>query len=134
MWAFEMKTSVFALFADRSSGKVLLVRDHRSRWTLPGGKVNRGEREVDALRREVMEEIGVRLPINLGLSVSRRIDRPWRRRAAALFQLSVKSNLEVSPSAEIREAAWFDRAALPADLGRTAALLLGAQVYATVAA
>jgi 8-oxo-dGTP pyrophosphatase MutT (NUDIX family) len=41
---------------------VLLVRfefPHASRWALPGGGLDRGETAVDALRRELAEEVGL---------------------------------------------------------------------------
>ena len=43
-------------------GRVLLIRhekEGKERWLLPGGGVNSGESLVDALHRELMEEIGL---------------------------------------------------------------------------
>ena len=37
-------------------GKILLVARARSRWSLPGGSVNRGESALDAALRELEEE------------------------------------------------------------------------------
>lgn len=38
---------------------ILLVRKPRSRWTLPGGKVERGESIAGAAARELQEETGL---------------------------------------------------------------------------
>jgi 8-oxo-dGTP diphosphatase len=44
------------LITERPAGKVLA-----GRWEFPGGKLNVGETEEEALRRELAEELGVRL-------------------------------------------------------------------------
>jgi ADP-ribose pyrophosphatase YjhB (NUDIX family) len=57
--------------------KVLLVRQAVGLrlWTLPGGKVKRGESLVKALRRELYEETGLRAQIGSLLGVLDRRDK-----------------------------------------------------------
>lgn len=40
-------------------GRVLLLANDRGEWELPGGRLDPGESEADALVREIREELGV---------------------------------------------------------------------------
>jgi phosphoglycolate phosphatase len=55
-------STVGALIHD-GLGKILLIRTHKwgNRWGIPGGKIERGERSIDALRREIREETALEL-------------------------------------------------------------------------
>lgn len=98
-------------------------------WNLPGGQMDRGETRSDALRRELMEEICVMLPRDMKLESSREVDRPWKGRAAILFEFKVRT-MNARASSEIEEVAWFPRSRLPKDLTRTAACFLQADLPA----
>ena len=43
----------------RRDGFVLLIRNQRRGWELPGGTVEQGETITEALRREILEESGI---------------------------------------------------------------------------
>jgi 8-oxo-dGTP diphosphatase len=72
-----------AWIEDASNG-VLLVRQAAGFrfWTLPGGKVRRGESLVKALNREVREETGLRVQVGSLLGV---LDRRDKDAIALLF-------------------------------------------------
>lgn len=40
-------------------GMVLILKHTTGNWLLPGGRVNRGEKPIDGLRREIREETGI---------------------------------------------------------------------------
>jgi len=92
---------------------VLLVRTRygAGRWQLPGGFVQPGEPLVNALRRELGEELSVdaRIGSLVGLYL-----RLWDSNLVLVFHVSGDfSDLHVDP-VEIRDASWFPHDALPA--------------------
>lgn len=100
---------------ERSDDSILLVRQvYRRHWGIPGGLLQRGEEPVDAVRRELMEEIGLAVDLLGEPAVvvdpeAQRVDVVFRARPAAGADPD-----SVSPrSPEIAEVAWFPRTDLP---------------------
>lgn len=67
----DPKVAVIGLIT--SAGQVLLIRrgvePARGQWALPGGYMDAGEMPVDALRREIHEEVGLDVSIDRLLGI-----------------------------------------------------------------
>jgi 8-oxo-dGTP pyrophosphatase MutT (NUDIX family) len=100
---------------ERADGAVLLVRQsYRTRWGVPGGLLQRGERSDDAARREVLEEIGLEIelvgePAVVVDPTPRRVDLVFRARPLG----GDDAEAPQPRSPEIVEARWFRPDALP---------------------
>lgn len=96
-------------------GKVLLLK-HRFRagsgWGLPGGFLEAGEQPLDALRRELREEIGMEIK-DASVFATRSFHKP--QQVEVLF--TCKANGAVQPrTMEVERAEWFPLSALPEGL------------------
>jgi 8-oxo-dGTP diphosphatase len=94
---------------ERADGSVLLVRQiYRNSWGVPGGLLQRGEAPADAARREVLEEVGVRIELMGEPAVvvdadPQRIDLVFRARPVD----EPEADRARPCSPEIAEARWF---------------------------
>lgn len=72
-------------------GDVLLLRQVRGNklWTLPGGKVHEHESIEEALRREVQEEIGLRIQ---SVAFAALFDRPQKAVITFLYTARIKGH------------------------------------------
>jgi ADP-ribose pyrophosphatase YjhB (NUDIX family) len=97
-------------------GRVLMARrgapPYRGTWDLPGGFMEAGETPLEALHRELGEELGVRVsaPRLWGFVVER-----YGRGGIPLLVLVYRVRLSGTPRArsDVSEVAWFPRQRLP---------------------
>lgn len=75
-------------------GDVLILKQKRGNklWTLPGGKVRQRESLKEALRREVAEEVGVRIQ---SVALADLFDRPQKAVITFLFAARIKGHDEI---------------------------------------
>lgn len=67
LFAYRMPVSVKGIcFID---GKVILLKNERNEWDLPGGKIGRREAVKSALKREMKEELGIEVKVEELLEV-----------------------------------------------------------------
>lgn len=86
-------------------GRILVLRQHhRAGWTLPGGLVNRGESGDAAVVRELKEEVGLDVVVDLPVGV---VVEPRSRRVDVVFHVSAEGPVEVQAGSEAIEAAWL---------------------------
>lgn len=93
-------------------GRVLLVKENydRRRWSLPGGAVEPGESDEDAVIREAAEETGVAVRIH-HLIGSYGLDNGF---SAAAFLCSIAEGEPAVPATgEIAEVRWWPADQLP---------------------
>ena len=99
-----------ALLTD-ARGRLLLVRKRGTAWFMqPGGKIEAHEQPVQALARELEEELGLRIDTAqaryLGPFCAPAANEPGFVVAAEIFLLQIRQ--DVCPAAEIEEVLWID--------------------------
>jgi 8-oxo-dGTP diphosphatase len=117
-WLIRVVSPSFTVGAicliEREDDAVLLVRQvYRARWGLPGGLLKRREDPVAAVRREVLEEIGVEIELT-GEPTMVVESRPQRVDLVYSARLADPGGPAPAPrSPEILDVRWFPRDALP---------------------
>ena len=95
-----------------ASGRLLLIKrgrePGRGLWSLPGGRVEPGETDAQAVARELLEETG--LSVCSGSLVGR-VERPGPAGVFEIFDYAaVATGGSLRPGDDADDAAWVDRA------------------------
>ena len=110
----QVELAVGAVVRHRSH--VLLVRrgtpPEVGRWSLPGGRVEPGERMADAAAREVREETGLNVDIDHPLDWVERISTD-RHFVIVDFSATVTERQSPTPGDDAADARWFDLDEIP---------------------
>ena len=94
-------------------GRVLLLRNERDEWELPGGKLYRGETPADCVTREIEEEVGWKVTAGPLLDVWQYHIRPEVDVLIVTYGCNANTAAEPVVSHEHKEAALFAEVDLP---------------------
>ena len=118
-WFLVRPTVTGVMFLLTDGDRVLLVRHTYgpSKWEVPGGSIKRREQPISAARRELREELGLDLGELTSLG-ELAVTLNWRRGRVHCFQAALRTPRIELDQAELADAQWFQRTALPANVGR----------------
>lgn len=116
-WIARPKTyGVRGIILNKQNEFLLVKHRYLRGWYLLGGGVGCNESSEDALKREVMEEIGLR-----NLSIEKKFatytsEKEYKRDTIDLFVGKVLEDGPLKLSLELQEARFFPKSGLPDDL------------------
>jgi 8-oxo-dGTP diphosphatase len=109
-----VRTAVVAVVKN-SDGHILLTKraipPYLGKWVMPGGKIDLGEPITAALKREVMEEVGLDVHVEGLIDIYEIVPSDEHREHYVIlyYLASPKSDDVVLNEGEISEVAWADR-------------------------
>ena len=96
--------------SDESPQIAIVHRPKYDDWSLPKGKLDRGERWSEAALREVEEETGLRCELGVELAPASYRDSKGRRKRVRWWRMRPLGG-EFTPSSEVDELRWLEPSA-----------------------
>lgn len=107
---FKSKGYGVKCIVERQDGKILFIKNTygKGNWTLPGGQIEKGETPEEAAKREVLEEVGIKLNsvTKIGSFVS---TLEYKKDHIDIFHGITKDDIGVIQQSEISEYVWAER-------------------------
>jgi 8-oxo-dGTP diphosphatase len=107
----QVRAAGGAVLRPREGGGVELCLVHRPKyddWSLPKGKLDRGETFEQAAVREVREETGLRCRLRQELPDIRYTDGKGRPKIVRYWLMDVAEDAGFTPSDEVDEVRWLE--------------------------
>ena len=102
--------SIKGIILDRQ--KVVLLKNNRDEWELPGGKLELGEAPEDCVSREIKEELGLNVVVDKILDTWVYHIREGVDVFIVTYGCRPKPFSQVTRSLEHKEARWFELSAI----------------------
>jgi 8-oxo-dGTP diphosphatase len=114
------KPTASGLITRREGGSidVLLVRrakePYLGHWDCPGGFIDPDEHPEDAVRRELLEELGLRVDVTrfVGIFMDRYGEEDGESTLNVYYEVAIRGGV-IAPASDVSEAAWFPLDRLP---------------------
>jgi 8-oxo-dGTP diphosphatase len=104
---------VFALILNHKNQVLLIKKQGKDYWERPGGKVEFGEKTIDALKREVLEETNVKILVKELMYINELIDSKSHWIGFHYIAKYITGTTKILEPKKHADIGWFNLDSLP---------------------